>query len=145
MAITHTFRGGKDPYGYGYYGYIEDNQLVLGETWPHEGGETYRGTYTGAEHQLEKLKLKARQLYDDIEKYFTLHDPDILCSGNPTKAGELTPGDKFKRKGNEYLMIDFLPSQCFVSGIFSNFVCAVDLSTYKVICLDKDWEVEPIN
>lgn len=145
MAITHTFRGGKNPYGYGYYGFIEDGQLVLGESWPHEGCITYRGDYYGAKRQLEYLKQEARQLYNDIEKYFTLHDPDILCRGNPTKAGDLEPGDKFKHKGNEYLMLDFLPSQCFVSAVFSNFVCAVDLTTYKVICLDRDWEVEPIN
>lgn len=140
MAITHTFKGYK---GYGYYGYIENNQLVLGESWPHEGGEFYRGTYEGAVKHLEWLKTKAPRLYNSIEKYFTLHDPDYLHSNRPLKAGDLKPGDKFIRNDEEYLLIDFTPSECFLStAIFSCFVFALNLSTYKVVGIDKDWEVK---
>ena len=48
MAITHHFKGSQDSYGYGYFGYIEDGQLVLGEDWPREGGIVFRGTYRDA-------------------------------------------------------------------------------------------------
>jgi hypothetical protein len=65
-------------------------------------------------------------------------------SGMLCKVGNLEPGDKFKYKDTEYLMLDFKPSQCFISASFSNLVGAVNLSTYKVICLDVDWEVEVI-
>lgn len=78
MAITRTFKSNKDIYGNGYYGYIEDGQLVLGEEWPHEGGITYRGSYSDAKKHLEGLKAKAPRLYNDIEKYYTLHDPDVV-------------------------------------------------------------------
>ena len=42
MAITHTFKGS---YRNGYYAYIEDNKLVIGEDHGREGGETYRGRF----------------------------------------------------------------------------------------------------
>lgn len=54
----------------GYYAYIEDNQLVIGEDWPREGGETYRGTYADATKRLEKLKQEDECLYYNIKAYF---------------------------------------------------------------------------
>lgn len=71
MARTHTFKGSLDSYGYGYFGYIEEGQLVLGENWPREGGITYRGPYATAGHELAELKQKAPRLYNSITKYYT--------------------------------------------------------------------------
>lgn len=71
MAISHHFKGSQDSYGYGYFGYIEDGQLVLGESWPREGGVTYRGTYRDAAASLTKLKDAAPRLYNSIVKYYT--------------------------------------------------------------------------
>lgn len=71
MAITRHFKGSTDQYGYGYFGYIEDGQLVLGESWPREGGVTYRGTYCDATAALAKLKDDAPKLYNSIVKYYT--------------------------------------------------------------------------
>ncbi len=70
MAITYTFKGGKDLYGYGYFAYIEDGQLVIGEHWPREGGVTYRGTYRDAGKALTDLKKNAESLYNHIIKYY---------------------------------------------------------------------------
>lgn len=42
MARTHTFKGSTDAYG--YYAFIENGELVIGENWPREGGDTYRGS-----------------------------------------------------------------------------------------------------
>ena len=70
MAITHTFKGSRDSYGYGYFAYIEDGQLVIGEDWPREGGVTYRGTYRDATEELEKLMEQSPRLYNSIVKYY---------------------------------------------------------------------------
>lgn len=70
MSITHHFKGSSDSYGYGYFAYIEDGQLVLGENWPREGGVTYRGPYATAGHELADLMTKAPKLYSSIVKYY---------------------------------------------------------------------------
>lgn len=70
MAITHHFKSNKDVHGYGYFGYIEDGQLVLAEDWPREGGVTYRGSYRDATRALEELMNKAPRLYNSITKYY---------------------------------------------------------------------------
>ena len=80
MARTHTFKGSLDSYGYGYFGYIEEGQLVLGENWPREGGITYRGPYATAGHELAELKQKAPRLYNSITKYYT--DEALIKGGN---------------------------------------------------------------
>ena len=70
MAITYTFKGSRDSYGYGYFAYIEDGQLVIGEDWPREGGVTYRGTYRDATEVLEELEKESPRLYNSIVKYY---------------------------------------------------------------------------
>ena len=42
MAVTHRFTGRVNRYG--YYAYIEDGLLVVGEDWPREGGTIYKGS-----------------------------------------------------------------------------------------------------
>ena len=70
MAITYTFKGGRGIHGYGYYAYVEDDQLVIGEDWPREGGDTFRGNIRDATKALEELKKEAPALYDNITKYY---------------------------------------------------------------------------
>ena len=146
MTITYTFTGSKDSNGYGYFAFIKDGQLVIGESWPHEGGIIYTGDYLGAAGYLATLKQKDPKLYEDIEKCFSKHDPNTVLYGRSksTTAGELKPGDKFKRNKTEYLLVDLIPSECFLSQPFSNFVFALNLSNYKVVGLEKTWEVELI-
>jgi hypothetical protein len=145
MAITHVFKSSLSSYGHKYFGYIDNNQLVLGRSNGLYTDTDFRGTYEEAKRYLAWLKGTDPILYNDIEVYFTKHDPDILCSHTLSKVGALKPGDKFRYKDTEYLMLDFKPSECFISAAFSNLVGAVNLSTYKVICLDTDWEVELLN
>lgn len=70
MAITHTFKGSKGANGYGYYAYISDGELVIGESWPHEGGELYRGSYENAGKAIANLRREAPVIVDDIEAYY---------------------------------------------------------------------------
>ena len=137
MAITHTFKGGQDTYGYGYFAYIEDRQLVIGEDWPHEGGVLYRGTYEGATGYFDELKRKAPDLYDDIEEYFTRHDPSELVEYHA--AGDLKPGDKFTYDEVTYLLIDFMPEVRFASKILVGQIYAMNLATEQYCFISKDW------
>ena len=114
MKIEHTFKSNRGIHGYGYYGYIDKDtqELVIGENWPHEGGDLYRGTFAGAQGILNKLKEKAPRLYNDINKYYI---------DNPNEAGVLTlqalrPGEHFVRDTAEYVVIDMDISKCFVWG-----------------------------
>lgn len=75
--ITHNFVDSRDIYGYGYYAFIEDGQLVICEHWPREGGETYRGTYREATARMERLKKEDELLWQNIEFYYSKHkEPD---------------------------------------------------------------------
>ena len=69
MARTHTFKGSAST-GYGYFAYIEDGQLVIGENWPREGGVTYRGPYATAGHEMAELMTKSPKLYESILRYY---------------------------------------------------------------------------
>lgn len=74
MAITHTFKGKADRYG--YYAYIEDGLLVVGEDWPREGGTIYKGSYANAFDVLNTLRLEEPKLYDNIVKYYK-ENPEV--------------------------------------------------------------------
>lgn len=76
MAITHTFNGGKDSYGYGYFAYIEDGELIVGENWPHEGGVHFRGPVSDASRALTYLmnEQKHRPSYDIKRLYNEVFD-----------------------------------------------------------------------
>jgi hypothetical protein len=70
MAITHTFKGSKGGGRYGYYAYIEDGLLVVGEDWPREGGEIYRGSFVNAFDALEVLRKNEPKLFNSITEYY---------------------------------------------------------------------------
>jgi hypothetical protein len=74
-TITHHFKDSRDCYGYGYFGYIEDDQLVICQEAPREGGVLFRGTYEEAAERgwLATLLREDQRLYHDIDKYFTKH------------------------------------------------------------------------
>lgn len=54
----------------------------------------------------------------------------------------MTYGNKFVYRDNTYMLIDFDLSNCFLSRFFEDLIMALDMSTYKVVALDKSWEVE---
>ena len=70
MTRTHTFKGSTDQYGYGYFAYVEDGQLVIGENWPRECRVVYRGAYRDAGKALADLKKNEESLYNHIVKYY---------------------------------------------------------------------------
>lgn len=74
MAITHRFTGRASRYG--YYAYIEDGLLVVGEDWPREGGTIYKGSYANAFDVLNTLRREEPKLYDNIVKYYK-ENPEV--------------------------------------------------------------------
>ena len=79
MAITHTFKGSKGGGRYGYYAYIEDGLLLVGEDWPREGGTIYKGSYENAFDVLALLKKKEPKLYNSITEYYKENpETDVL-------------------------------------------------------------------
>lgn len=103
MAITHMFKGSKGFDSYGYYGYIENGQLVLGESWPREGGETYRGSFEGVpESYVRELEQKAPTLIAHIRRYLQEH-PTISYE---TEVRHVAAGQMFKHEGRIYTVIN---------------------------------------
>lgn len=58
----------------------------------------------------------------------------------------LGPGDKFCFNDTEYLVIDSLPYNYFLTAVVEDpgLVCALDLDTYKVVAFNKCKDVEVI-
>ena len=93
MARTHTFKGSASA-GYGYFAYIEDGQLVIGEEWGRDGGILFRGTYEEAVKQgwLSKLWRERQKLFSSIEEYYNGDKVDVKDSATtpcPAKLCEL--------------------------------------------------------
>lgn len=144
MKIKHTFKGSCGN-NYGYYAFIdgETNELVIGENWPREGGETFRGTYEKAvvHGELQILAKEAPKLANAIEEYYKIHLHDV----HGLTLSCLRFGDKFYHNTHKYLVIDMDISACFIStaGKESSITCALDLESYKVFCFDKNLQVSP--
>jgi hypothetical protein len=147
MKIKHTFKGSCGS-NYGYYAYIDGdtNELVIGENWPHEGGDTFRGTYAQLSRAaLEELRNKAPKLYISITKYYSEH----ADQASATTLEALRPGMNFKRKNVEddsrYMVVDMEVSKCFVFvEKLKGFVTALNLENYKIHLFDKSTETELI-
>ena len=137
MAITHTFKGSKGNNGYGYFAYIANGELCIGESWPNEGGITYQGDYAGAYRALRTLEKEAPALYNSIVSYYS-KQPETENS-----IAQLKFGDKFYLHGEKYMLIDLNPSTCFLasSGKPQTVFSAVDLKDYKVYCFMSDTKV----
>ena len=137
MAITHTFKGSKGNNGYGYFAYIVNGELCIGESWPNEGGITYQGTYAEAHDALKTLEKEAPTLYNSIVSYYSKQ------SETENSIAQLKLGDKFYLHGKKYMLIDFNPSACFLasSGKPQTVFSAVDLEDYKVYCFMSDTKV----
>jgi hypothetical protein len=140
MARTHTFKSNLDSYGYGYYGFIEDGALVLYESWPREGGETYRGSFANATRALRDLKEEAPRLYNSIMKYYTEH----VEPKQTIRIKDLKFGNEFILNNKKYMLIDMNISSYFVNtaGKESSIACAVDIEDFKVYCFDRETEIK---
>lgn len=58
------------------------------------------------------------------------------------RLGDVKIGDKFFHNGRLYIKIDMNPSTMFLSRSFSEFVCALDLTTYQVMCINAEYDVD---
>lgn len=56
----------------------------------------------------------------------------------------LGPGDKFIFKSVVYVVIDMEPYGLFAGTNIADYVCALDLDTYKIMCFPKHCEVEAL-
>ena len=105
MARTHTFKGGCDKWGYGYFAYIEDGQLVIGENWDREGDILYRGPYAHVDkHTMRMLENNAHKLYKSITEYYA--DVEEATKQALAKAADVGVTYRFKdsrdSRGNGY-------------------------------------------
>lgn len=142
MTIKHTFKSNIDSTGYGYYGFIDrdTNELVIVESWPHEGGEIYRGTFDNAYGTLRIIEDKAPRLYNDIIKYYT----ERAEPNQKLKIKYLNFGNEFILNDKKYMLINMNVSSYFIStaGKENAIACALDLKDFKVYCFDKETEVK---
>jgi hypothetical protein len=99
MARTHTFKGSASA-GYGYFAYIEDGQLVIGEDWGRDGGVLYRGAYRDSVKYLNMLRVKAPKLFNGIVQYYS--DEAKKISEAPTKEETITHQFKDSRDLHGY-------------------------------------------
>ena len=113
MAVTHRFTGRVNRYG--YYAYIEDGLLVVGEDWPREGGTIYKGSYSNAFDVLNTLRLEEPKLYDNITEYYK-ENPEVEVL-DPTVWVENKLKAEFQKLEVEYR---FKADNAYVSAIRAN-------------------------
>ena len=61
---------------------------------------------------------------------------------NVEVLSDLGPGDKFRFRDTYYIVIDMEPTGFFTGTNITDYVCALDTDTYKVMCFGKNCEVE---
>lgn len=144
MAITHMFKGSKGFDSYGYYGYIENGQLVLGESWPREGGETYRGSFEDIPaHYVRELEQKAPTLIAHIRKYMEENPMDSSCEVRYIGVGKM-----FRHSSRVYTVLNanVAPYTCAYvideTGKEMYLVPALDMESYRVEFFAKQLRVE---
>lgn len=113
MAVTHRFTGRVNRYG--YYAYIEDGLLVVGEDWPREGGTIYKGSYANAFDVLNTLRLEEPKLYENITEYYK-ENPEVEVL-DPTVWVENKLKAEFQKLEVEYR---FKADNAYVSAIRAN-------------------------
>ncbi len=71
MARTHTFKGSN--FDFGYYAFIENDKLVIGEERGREGGILFSGTYEEAKKQgwINRLWRECSKLSYAIDEYYS--------------------------------------------------------------------------
>ena len=70
MARTHTFKGSN--FSFGYYAFIEDSKLVIGEERGRGGGIIYHGDYKDVSYQvMYNIYKDAPKLHRSILEYYS--------------------------------------------------------------------------
>ena len=102
--MSKHYFGSEQPWG--YYAYVENGFLVIGESYPREGGDLYSGVYMGEyTPYLKILKEKAPKIYNKIVKYFDEHKDD-------KKPEMLTPMERLEKVFKKYQWRD-MPSDLY--------------------------------
>ena len=142
-TISHKFGNSNDIYGYGYFAYIEDGQLVIGESWPREGGITYRGTYKDAKNRLEELKHEDELLYSNIVSYYSKHtQTDSINTANTytiTAAQARAITEKVKKPKDPWNTLFNKIKECSKKG---GSVCTFDEEVQGVYFLEHRKKVK---
>ena len=69
--MSTTYFKVLDVHEYGWYAYAEDDFFILGDDYPHEGGEFYRGEFKEDKiPYLNEFKRDCPEAYDNAVKYF---------------------------------------------------------------------------
>lgn len=147
-AFTHTFNDSRDLHGNGWYGYIENGQLVIGHEAPREGGVLFRGTYEEAAERgwLAALLREDQRLYYDIDKYFIKHGAEPMV---PIKEKTSSPAGvlwkvKLYMANTEapiiYVLVRGLNEACVINKLFPKIPEVLTLQTHdaRVIAVRSD-------
>lgn len=145
-TITHQFKDSRDFHGNGWYGYIENGQLVIGHEAPREGGVLFRGTYEEAAERgwLAALLREDQRLYHEIDEYFIKHgaEPKVpIKEKTNSPAGVLWKVKLFMTDSAiHYVLVRGLNEACVINKLFPKIPEVLTLQTYdaRVIAVRSD-------
>lgn len=55
---------------------------------------------------------------------------------------DLNPGNGFMSNDRLYIVIDLEPYGLFAGTNLGDYICALDVNTFKIVCFEKDCDVE---
>lgn len=147
-TITKQFKDSRDSCGNGWYGYIENGQLVIGHEAPREGGILFRGTYEEAAERgwLAALLREDQKLYHDIDKYFIKHgaEPKVPIKEKTSSPAGVLWKVKLYMANTEapiiYVLVRGLNEACVINKLFPKVPEVLTLQTHdaRVIAVRSD-------
>lgn len=147
-AFPHTFNDSRDLHGNGWYGYIENGQLVIGHEAPREGGILFRGTYEEAAERgwLAALLREDQRLYHEIDKYFIKHgaEPKVPIKEKTSSPAGVLWKVKLYMANTEapiiYVLVRGLNEACVINKLFPKVPEVLTLQTHdaRVIAVRSD-------
>ena len=128
----------------GYYAYIENGELFVGNEFGREGGVFYRGDkqhdhFGSREHVLKVLDAENKTLYESVKNYFSTEPLDMDTHAED-RLIDLAVGSKFMRLEDDttYLVIDRSIRDCFDASIDKKLIPVLNLKDYKVHLFHED-------
>lgn len=95
--MSTTYFKVLDVHEYGWYAYAEDDFFILGDDYPHEGGELYRGEFKEDKiPYLNEFKRDCPEAYDNAVKYFNSRPKNNIENALMIAMGKLH--DKFRKE-----------------------------------------------
>lgn len=150
MSTIMRLKGSIDfarPHEYGYYAYIEDGELFVGDEFGREGGIFYRGDkqhdhFGSREHVLKVLAAENKTLYESVKNYFST-EPLDMDTHIEDRLRDLAVGSKFMRfeDDNTYLVIDRSIRDCFNAAIDKKLIPVLNLKDYKIHLFHEDTSI----